>query len=64
MGNDFTPVRVLTAWSKTMNVTYLTIADSRTTELQPVLKQKVLSQLSAKYEEGNVFNDGKLSSFF
>jgi hypothetical protein len=60
MSADFTPVRVLTAWSKTMSVSYLTIADSRTTELQPVLKQKILSQLSLKYEEGNVFNDGNL----
>lgn len=60
MNNEFFPVRILTAWSKTINVTYVTIADCRTSELQNSMKHKVLGQLITKFEEKYAFNDSKL----
>jgi len=54
---DFTPVKILCTWSKTMNVTYITMADSRTTEFAPSVKQKILSTLTNKIEESCGLNN-------
>ncbi len=59
MNNEFFPVRILSAWSRTLNVTYVTIADCRTAELQNSMKHKVLGTLINKFEEKYAFNDSK-----
>lgn len=57
MNADFNPVRVFCSWSKTKCVTYVTIADSRTAELQSGLRSKILNQLSTKIEESNATHE-------
>ena len=58
MNADFNPVKVFCAWSKTMSVTYVTIADSRTAELQNGLKSKIINQMSTKIEESYAIHEG------
>mmetsp|Transcript_2683 Transcript_2683/g.2340 ORF Transcript_2683/g.2340 Transcript_2683/m.2340 type:complete len:91 (+) Transcript_2683:759-1031(+) len=57
MNIDYTPTRIFCGWSKTMSVTAITIADSRTSELSTGLKNKVLTQLASKIEESCAVND-------
>jgi len=63
MNNEFFPVRILCAWSKTLNVSYVTIADCRTSELHNSTKHKVLGTLISKFEEKYAFNDSKIADF-
>jgi hypothetical protein len=62
MNSEYYPVRVMTAWSKTLNVTYLNIADCRASDVQSALKHKVLASLIGKYEEQYALNDSKLNT--
>jgi len=59
MNNEFTPIRVLCSWSRSLNVTYVTLADTRAVQLTSFAKQKVLGTLTSKIEETQSFNNGK-----
>ena len=41
-----------------MNITYVVMADTRAADLNPMMKQKLLSTLSSKIEETSGLNDG------
>ena len=43
-----------------MCVTYVTLADTRTVQINPNLKQKVIATLISKIEENYDFNSGKI----
>ncbi len=58
MNQDFTLVRILCAWSKTTNITYATFADSRSIQINPNVKNKVLGLMTTKMDETHSFNDG------
>jgi hypothetical protein len=64
MNADYNPVRIFCAWSKTMSVTYVTIADSRTAELQSGLRSKILNQMTTKIEESNASYEGTSKLFY
>jgi len=57
MNPDFHPLRVMCTWSKSLNVTYVTIADTRPVQMAPTLKQKVLTTLTSKIEENYATNN-------
>lgn len=59
MNINYNPIRIHCAWSKTMSVTYVTIADTRTSDAPINLQQKILSQLITKIEESYACHDGK-----
>jgi len=59
MNPDLFPARILCAWSKTTNVTYVTLADSRTMRANPLVKHKILGILNTKMDEMQAINDGK-----
>ena len=54
---DFTATRILCSWSKSLSITYVTLADTRQSDLPSISKQKVLSTLIAKVEESSAIND-------
>ena len=54
---DFTPVRIFCTWSKTISVTYVTIADTRTVEDPVKIKDKVITTLIQKTEETHALSD-------
>jgi len=58
MNSDFAPVRVLCSWSKSVNITYVTLADTRAVQLTSHAKQKVLGTLISKIEEHHAWNYG------
>jgi len=63
MNINYHPVRIHCAWSKTMSVTYVTIADTRTSDASTNLQQKILSQLITKIEESYACHDGDRTLF-
>ena len=58
MNNDLIPVRVLCSWSKTTNLTYVTLADTRPLDINSGMKHKIIGMLTSKFEENQAFNDG------
>lgn len=54
---EFTPLRISCTWSKSISVTYVTIADTRTLDVPAKVKDKVLSTLIQKTEESNALSD-------
>ena len=54
---DLAPIKILTAWSKTMSVTYLTIADTRTVDQPNPAKDKILSLMIQKLDEYSAHAD-------
>lgn len=54
---DFVPVRLLSTWSRTMSVTYITIADCRTLDAAGQVRTKLFSTLIQKFEECCALND-------
>ena len=64
MNNDLIPVRVLCSWSKTTNLTYITLADTRPLDINAGMKHKIIGMLTTKFEECQAFHDGKFIMFF
>jgi len=64
MNPDFHPLRVMCTWSKSLNVTYVTLADTRPVPIAASLKHKILSTLTAKIEENYATNNSNSPSFF
>ena len=58
MNINFIPVRILCSWSKTTNLTYITLADARTIDAVTATKHKITATLTAGYEENQTFKDG------
>lgn len=54
---DFTPVRLMTTWSRSMSITYITIADCRTLDLTSQIKTKIITTLTQKIEDSSAFCD-------
>lgn len=47
---NLTPAKVATAWSKSMNITYCTIVDSRKIEISKSSKVNIISNLASSWE--------------
>ena len=60
MNINFIPVRVLCSWSKTTNITYITLADARAIDAVTATKHKITTTLTAGFEENHALNDGIL----
>ena len=55
--NDFCPVRILSAWNRTLSIIYVTIADARSFQNTSNAKQKsfqILSTLANKWRDSNL----------
>ena len=55
--SDFTPTRILCTWSKSLSVTYATIADTRPIDTPRIMKDKIISTLIQKLEENCALQD-------
>lgn len=64
--SEYAPFKINCTWSKTMSLTYLTIADMRTVghELNRAAKLKVINQLASKIDEDQAYLDSKTFNFF
>eukprot|EP00828_Plagiopyla_frontata_P043849 TRINITY_DN6990_c0_g1_i2.p1 TRINITY_DN6990_c0_g1~~TRINITY_DN6990_c0_g1_i2.p1 ORF type:complete len:249 (+),score=40.82 TRINITY_DN6990_c0_g1_i2:31-777(+) len=49
--SEFTPVRLLSTWSKTISIVYVTFADSRGAEVPNQIKNKIFQTLTTKWGE-------------
>ena len=56
---EFAPYKINCHWSKSISVTYLSIADMRTTDINKSTKIKIMNTLAAKIDEDQVMNDSK-----
>ena len=54
---DYTAIKIICSWSKSLSVTYVTFADTRVSDIPSVSKHKVLSTLIAKIEENCAIDD-------
>ena len=52
--SDFIPVRILTSWSETLSIIYLTFADTRFTNCPAAKKMKILSEVPREWESGEM----------
>jgi len=48
---DYIPIRLWTTWSKTKSIIYMTIADTTRVQSNLILKQKLCSTLTTKWDD-------------